>query len=151
MPRGRAVMEFGRVALLTECTRVHTIDGYEWSHSKATANRWKHGVDFADAVTVFTDDFALTVEEKDAAERRWVTVGCAATGEILLVVYTWRGRKIRVISARKAASRERLAYEASEKRRYERNERGVRFHPRDKRGGRTGSGGEDADHDPAGR
>jgi uncharacterized DUF497 family protein len=62
---------------LRECTDVHTIGGYEWSRSKATANLWKHGVDFAEATTVLADDLAITVEDEGSQERRWVTIGPA--------------------------------------------------------------------------
>jgi uncharacterized DUF497 family protein len=105
---------------------VHTIVEYEWDRVKAAENRLKHGVDFAEAATVLTDDFALTVEDKDAEEeQRFVTIGSSATGKTLVVVYTWRGPKVRIISARNANPREREAYEASEKRRHD--ERRVRF------------------------
>ena len=76
------------VSPLTECTSVHTIDGYEWSPGKAAQNVWKHGVDFAEATTVLADECCITVEDEDADERRFVTVGASATGQILVVAYT---------------------------------------------------------------
>ena len=85
---------------------------YQWDSHKAETNLRKHGVDFADAVTVLTDDYALTIEDEPVdGERRFVTVGRDALGRVLLVVYTWRGESIRIISARKATSRERTQYE----------------------------------------
>jgi uncharacterized DUF497 family protein len=49
---------------------------YEWDPGKAAANLKKHGVSFADAVTVFEDEFALTREDADADdEQRFVTLG----------------------------------------------------------------------------
>lgn len=84
----------------------------EWDELKARANWRKHGVDFADAVFVFEDEVALTVEDDEVAqEERFVTVGSDPIGRVLVVVYTWRGDRIRLISARKATSRERQAYE----------------------------------------
>lgn len=100
---------------LTECTNVHTM-AYEWDRGKAAANRLKHGVDFADAATVFNDELAQTIEELSADEPRFVTMGSSATGQILVVVYTWRGDRIRVISARTATPHERRAYEGVRKR-----------------------------------
>ena len=65
----------------------------------------KHGVNFADAV------FALEDDENSVGEERFVTMGTDAVGRLLVVIYTWRGEHIRVISARKATRRERAAYE----------------------------------------
>ena len=73
----------------------------------------KHGVSFADAVAVFSDHAALTMEDDDPDEQRFVTIGIDALGYILVVTYTWRGEEIRVISARKATARERRQYEGS--------------------------------------
>ena len=44
-------------------------------------------------------------------EERWVTMGRDALGRVLVVVYTWRGESVRLISARKATARERRRYE----------------------------------------
>jgi hypothetical protein len=84
---------------------------YAWDPAKARANLRKHGIDFADAATVFSDDYALTIPDDNPAEERFVTIGMDALGRILVVVFTWRDRKIRIISARKAESHERRQYE----------------------------------------
>jgi uncharacterized DUF497 family protein len=84
---------------------------YQWDENKARTNLKKHKVDFADAVTVFGDDLAITVEDVTPAEERYVTIGTDAMGRILVVVYTWRGESIRLISARKATKGERREYE----------------------------------------
>ncbi len=85
---------------------------FQWDRDKAKKNLKKHGVDFADAVMVFEDEMALTMEDTDAeGELRFVTVGNDALGQVVTVVYTWRKEDIRLISARKATKRERQAYE----------------------------------------
>jgi len=84
---------------------------YEWDPAKAAANRRKHGVDFADAVGVFEDPLALTIPDDHPAEDRRITVGRDFLDRTLVVVYTWRGEVIRLISARKATRRERRAHE----------------------------------------
>jgi hypothetical protein len=84
---------------------------FEWDPGKAAANLEKHGVDFADAVGAFFDDFALTLEDEGSTEERYVTVGMDVLGRILVVVYTWRSKAIRIISARKADASERRQYE----------------------------------------
>ena len=83
---------------------------FEWDELKALANRRKHGVDFADAASTLEDDLALTIEDDEAGEERFVTIGTDVLGRIVVVAYTWRGDRIRIISARKATRRERQTY-----------------------------------------
>jgi hypothetical protein len=85
-------------------------DDVEWDPRKAAANLKKHGVDFADAATVLHDEQAITVREDEEGEERYVTVGMDALGNVLVVVYTWRNNKPRLISARKAMPQERKQY-----------------------------------------
>ena len=86
---------------------------FEWAPEKAALNLQTHGVDFADAATVLSDDLAMTtLDDSSHNEERFVTVGLDALGRLLVVVYTWRGaRRIRLISARPATARERRQYE----------------------------------------
>ena len=84
---------------------------YEWDENKAKSNRQKHGIDFADAVSVFADDTAITILDEHPDEERFATIGMNALGQILVVVYTWRGDNIRIILARKATRPERKQYE----------------------------------------
>jgi uncharacterized DUF497 family protein len=71
-----------------------------------------HGIDLQDVEGVFFDVFALTREDKDHDEARFVTLGTDGFGRLLVVVYTYRGEdEIRVISARRAEPHERRYYE----------------------------------------
>jgi len=92
---------------------VHTLVrvAYEWDPKKAASNLRKHKVDFADAVTSFEDDFAITIDDNEPEEKRFVTIGMDALARVLVVAYTWRGENIRIISARKAGAEERRQYE----------------------------------------
>jgi uncharacterized DUF497 family protein len=84
----------------------------EWDPAKARANFTKHGVRFADAVTALEDDSALTIRDLSSEdEERWVTMGLDVSGRLLVVVYTWRGERVRLISARQATPDERRQYE----------------------------------------
>ncbi len=82
----------------------------DWDPLKRKINLQKHGVDFAVACRIFEGP---TVEGRDTRQD-WGEVRIAAygavRGQILFVVYTWRGGKRRLISARKAGSDEREAY-----------------------------------------
>ncbi len=84
---------------------------YQWDREKAEANLRKHGIDFADSIAVFEDEYALTIEDDFPDEQRFATTGMDTVGRVLVVVYTWRHGDIRVISARLATRRERQQYE----------------------------------------
>lgn len=84
--------------------------GYEWDPNKAKQNLRKHGIAFADAISVFFDDSAITIEDNDPDEERYVTLGMDVLGRILVVVYAWRQDNIRLISARRATEKERKEY-----------------------------------------
>ena len=83
-----------------------------WDPNKAKHNFQKHKVRFSDAEAVLFDPMALTIEDKSSqGEQRFVSVGSDALNRILVVVYTYRGADIRLISAGKATPKERKAYE----------------------------------------
>ena len=85
---------------------------FEWDSHKAEVNQQKHGVDFADAVGVLEDKWGLTVRSEIVdGEQRFVTIGSDFLSRILVVVYTFRPDRPRLISARRATSRERQTYE----------------------------------------
>jgi uncharacterized DUF497 family protein len=87
------------------------MDELEWDADKAAANVKKHGVDFADASTVLHDEQAITLKDDSADEERLITIGMDALARVLVVVYTWREDRVRLISARLATAHERAQYE----------------------------------------
>jgi hypothetical protein len=86
---------------------------FEWDLTKAAANLLQHGVSFEEAATLFEDPLAKIHDDPDhsATERRDIIVGHSLQGRLLLVSFTDRGSKIRLISARPVTSRERRDYE----------------------------------------
>jgi hypothetical protein len=84
----------------------------EWDPAKAASNFRKHRIRFADSLAVLTDEQAITILdfEKDD-EERWVSIGSDDQGRVLVVVYTFRAHRVRIISARRATRRERTQYE----------------------------------------
>jgi uncharacterized DUF497 family protein len=82
----------------------------EWDGKKAVSNLKKHGIDFADAVSVLEDERAMTISEEYPNEERFITIGMDSFNRILVVVYTWRETRIRIISARKATDKETRQY-----------------------------------------
>ena len=86
---------------------------FEWDEEKAEQNTRKHGVDFDEAQTVFLDDLALVVSDVDHSEgeHRFVILGMSYKQRLVVVVFTERQVRIRLISARKATRSEQNCYE----------------------------------------
>lgn len=86
---------------------------FEWDSRKAVANRRKHGVAFEEAATVFGDPLAIVFHDEDHSfrERREILIGHSDRRRLLLVAFTERGSRIRIISARNVTRRERRDYE----------------------------------------
>ncbi|HCR72728.1 MAG TPA: hypothetical protein DIW23_14890 [Anaerolineae bacterium] len=87
---------------------------YEWDPNKEKSNFKKHGIKFADAVGVFEDENAITIDDDNDKEERFITIGMDFLSRILVAVYTFRDIVIRIISARKATAREKKMYEEQE-------------------------------------
>ena len=86
---------------------------FEWDAEKARANEQDHEVTFAEASEVFDDDHSSSAPDPDHSldESRYLIFGVSRGGRYLVVSYTERGDRIRLISARAMAPRERRAYE----------------------------------------
>jgi uncharacterized DUF497 family protein len=84
----------------------------EWDSKKAYINLQKHGVHFSDAEAVLYDPNALSFEDMTAkGEQRFIVIGMDHLWRLLVVVYTDRGDRVRLISARTATRSERRNYE----------------------------------------
>jgi uncharacterized protein len=82
-----------------------------YNPAKAAVNLERHWVSLADATGVFEDPLAITVHDPDA-DKRYVTLGLGGAVELLVVVWTERDDACRILSARRAALKERKDYEA---------------------------------------
>jgi uncharacterized DUF497 family protein len=84
---------------------------FEWDRKKAARNLRDHGVTFEEATRVFNDPLSLDDidEREDYGEERSNMIGVAG-GRLLVVTYTLRGGKTRIISARPAEPNERRRY-----------------------------------------
>ena len=92
---------------------------FEWNPAKAAGNRREHRIGFDLAATVFHDPLAASIpdEEHGETEERWITLGEADDGRLLVVIHTYQEidpttAKVRIISARCATRHERRQYEA---------------------------------------
>jgi hypothetical protein len=87
---------------------------FEWDATKAASNFKKHGISFEEAQSVFYDDFAVQFFDNEHAENedRFLMLGMSVNIKLLLVCHCERNadQVIRIISARKATSREQVFY-----------------------------------------
>lgn len=88
---------------------------FEWDNLKDKENQKKHGISFEEAKTIFNDLYAITIDDPTHSidEDRFIDIGLSANNRILIVVYTERQDKIRIISSRQATLSERSIYEQS--------------------------------------
>lgn len=89
---------------------------FEWDASKAKVNATKHGVTFEEGLTVFRDPLANIFDDPDhsGVEPRELIIGHSARRRLLVVAYTERSGRIRLISARTATLWERHDYEQNQ-------------------------------------
>jgi uncharacterized DUF497 family protein len=83
---------------------------FEWDSAKAEANIAKHGVSFEEAASAFGDFRSVTIRDDHLSEARFVLLGRATSGRLLVVVHADREDAIRIISARKATKHETKSY-----------------------------------------
>jgi uncharacterized protein len=86
-------------------------DEFEWDDAKAASNEGKHDVSFEDASFVFIDEWVVSIDDTSSShdEDRFLATGMVDL-RMLTVSYTYRGARIRIISARPATQREQNDY-----------------------------------------
>ena len=87
---------------------------FEWDPDKERTNIERHGVDFTEAATAFGDPLEVTISDPNhsVGEFRFLSLGHSSLDRVLVVSYTEREERIRMISARTASPRERRQYES---------------------------------------
>ena len=86
---------------------------FEYDNDKAAANLNKHAISFDEATTVFDDLFNIDFYDSVHAEseHRFIVIGESDQKRLVIVSYTERADRIRIISARKVTAKERRDYE----------------------------------------
>lgn len=86
---------------------------FEWGEAKASSNLKKHCVSFEEAQTVFSNPLAVIFDEEahSVEEQREIIMGHSQLNRLVLVAFTERSSRIRIISARLATRQEREDYE----------------------------------------
>ena len=82
---------------------------FEWNKVKRISNLKKHKIDFEDAILIFEHSISH-IPSRFKGEERWITLG-ELNGIMILVVWTWRDPKIRIISARRLRENEKRKYQ----------------------------------------
>ena len=74
---------------------------FEWDSEKAAQNLEKHNVSFHEAATVFGDPLSVMFPDPDhsVGEDRYIIIGISHRDRLLIVAYTDRDDRIRIISA----------------------------------------------------
>ncbi len=90
---------------------------FEWDDAKAKANLKKHGVPFAEALTAFVDPLARIFDDPDHSETevREIIVGYSTKPRLLVVGFTERSGRVRLIHARPATKAEQKRHEENAK------------------------------------
>jgi uncharacterized DUF497 family protein len=86
---------------------------FEWDINKSRLNSRKHGISFEIAKTVFDDPLAGIIDDPIHSynEERFLIIGYSKDSKLLVVSFTERNNKIRIISARFATKNEKKCYE----------------------------------------
>ena len=93
------------------------VEEFDWDWGNIAKNLIKHGIECREAEEVFFDEKSLLGEDSrhSAQGKRFFLIGKNYQGETLVIIFTQRGKKIRIISARRANRKERREYEQNKK------------------------------------
>jgi uncharacterized DUF497 family protein len=88
------------------------VKGFEWDEGNINKNWEKHKVTHLECEEIFFNEPLIVQQDKthSTSEERYFALGKTDRGRVLFVVFTIRGDKIRVISARDASKKERRYY-----------------------------------------
>ena len=91
---------------------MHSMDtAFEWDERKRRTNIEKHGIDFIRAMQIWDGEvLEVPSPQGEHSERRLIAYG-SSEGVVIAVVYTWRDRNRRLISARRARKYEEANYQ----------------------------------------
>ena len=91
-----------------------TNNTFECDKNKARSNYKKHRIKFTEAARVFAGHTLTAASNStNAKEKRFITIGTLSATEIIVLIWTPRGNNLRIISVRKARSKEKENYHAN--------------------------------------
>lgn len=87
---------------------------FEWDQWNIQKNELKHGVSRLESESVFYDEHFVIfndLKHSTKSETRWIGYGQSFLKRVLMLAFTIRNEKVRIISSRPASKRERNTYE----------------------------------------
>lgn len=87
---------------------------FDWDQWNVQKNEIKHGASWREAESAFHDSkhrIFKDIQHSTSLEQRYVLYGRSMENRILMIAFTKRRDKVRVISARPASKKERAKYE----------------------------------------
>ena len=92
------------------------VTGFDWDEGNLLKNWEKHGVTHLEAEQVFFNEPLIVRDDGKHSldEQRWYGLGSTDSKRQLMVVFTIRGNKLRIISARDMSRKERKVYEEAD-------------------------------------
>jgi uncharacterized DUF497 family protein len=84
---------------------------FEFNEEKSLSNKYKHGIDFTEAQSLWFDEMFVEIPARTEDEPRFLVVGMTS-GKHWSAVITYRGEKVRIISVRRARIEEVEIYES---------------------------------------
>jgi len=84
---------------------------FEFDSAKSMSNLVKHGINFNDAKQLWRDPKVLIIKARGVVEPRWIAIACIESKH-WSAVFTYRGERIRIISARRSRTKEIALYES---------------------------------------
>jgi len=90
--------------------------GFQWDDGNINKNLYKHNVENWECEQVFFNEPLIILDDPrhSLSEKRWAAFGKTDASRLLTVIFTKRGKQIRVISARDMNRKERKFYEENE-------------------------------------
>lgn len=100
------------------------IEGFEWDEGNLTKNKEKHEVDYKECEEIFLNAPVRVFDDEvhSKKEKRYGALGKTNSNRCLVIFFTIRNKRIRVISARDQSGKDRKVYETVEEN-FERKER----------------------------
>jgi len=91
----------------------NNITGFDWDEGNRDKNQIKHNVSTGEAEQIFFNEPLIVLDDDKHSdnERRYAAFGITDKGRTLVIIFTIRSSKIRVISARDMNRKERAFYE----------------------------------------
>ena len=83
---------------------------FDWDGQKSLTNREKHGIDFETAKSLWLDERRVEIEVAFPDEKRWALIA-KIQGKTWTAIYTVRDEAVRLISVRRARTKEVRLYE----------------------------------------